>query len=273
MTTTKPVILVTGATDGIGLGTARELARSGATVLIHGRNPERLAAIAKDTPKPLLNVAGKPLIDYTVDKLKSIAGISETVVVTNNKFYDHFCRWAKAHGNMKIRIVNDGTNVNEERLGSVGDIRFVWEKEAGPDDWLVVGGDNIFDQDFNEFLSFAKNKTPAVTIGLYDIRNIAEAAKFGVCALDRNNKATAFVEKSPNPPSSLVSMCLYYFPKATLGYMEAYHKESKALDAAGSYIKWLVEKKNVYGFQFTGKWYDIGSVESLQEAQERFKQS
>jgi NAD(P)-dependent dehydrogenase (short-subunit alcohol dehydrogenase family) len=42
------VILVTGATDGIGLGTARELARSGATVLVHGRNPERLAATAKD---------------------------------------------------------------------------------------------------------------------------------------------------------------------------------------------------------------------------------
>jgi NAD(P)-dependent dehydrogenase (short-subunit alcohol dehydrogenase family) len=48
MTKVKPVILVTGATDGIGLGTARELARSGATVLVHGRNPERLAAIAKD---------------------------------------------------------------------------------------------------------------------------------------------------------------------------------------------------------------------------------
>jgi len=231
----------------------------------------RLAAIAKDTPKPLLAVAGKPLIDYTVDKLKTMAGISEIVVVTNNKFYGHFCQWTKTHGGMKIRIVNDGTNTNEERLGSVGDIRFVWEKEISFDDWLVVGGDNIFDQDFNEFLSFAKGKAPAVTIGLYDIKDISAATKFGVCALDKTARATAFVEKSPNPPSSLISMCLYYFPKPTLGYMEEYRKESKALDAAGSYIKWLVAKKNVYGFQFTGKWYDIGSIESLQEAQERFK--
>jgi len=242
------------------------------TLILAAGYGTRLAAIAKDTPKPLLDVAGKPLIDYTVDKLKPVAGISEVVVVTNNKFYGHFGKWAQTHRDMKVRVVNDGTNTNEERLGSVGDIRFVWEKEAAADDWLVVGGDNIFDQDFNEFLSFAKSKTPAVSIGLYDIKDIAQAAKFGVCALDRDNKATAFVEKSPNPPSSLVSMCLYYFPKATLGYMEAYSKESKALDAAGSYIKWLVEKKNVYGFQFTGKWYDIGSVESLREAQERFKQ-
>ena len=65
-------------------------------------------------------------------------------------------------------------------------------------------------------------------------------------------------------------MCLYYFPKQTLAYLEEYLKESKAVDAAGSYIKWLSEKKNVYGFQFSGKWYDIGSIESLEEARAHY---
>lgn len=231
----------------------------------------RLAAIAKDTPKPLLDVAGKPLIDYTVDKLKTVKDLTEIVVVTNNKFYNVFCNWAKTHPDFKVRIVNDGTNVPEERLGSVGDINYVWSKEQELDDWLIIGGDNILTEDLNRFMSTAVAQKPAMTIGLYDIKDIAGASKFGVVSIDGKNKITSFEEKPEKPKSSLIVMCLYYFPKETLGFINEYKAVSKALDAAGSYIAWLSEKKNVYGFQFGGKWYDIGSIESLQEAQEYFK--
>ncbi len=232
----------------------------------------RLARVAKDTPKPLLPVAGKPLIDYTVDKLKKVAGLSEIVVVSNNKFYRHFCAWAGTHPDFKIRVVNDGTNSPEERLGSVGDIYFVWGKEKALDDWLVLGGDNIYEQDLNEFMVWALAKAPAVTIGVYDIKDIAGASKFGVSALNSSGKVVSFQEKPAKPASSLITMLLYYFPRQALGYIEEYRRVSKALDAAGSYIQWLVEKKNVYGFKFGGKWYDIGSVESLEEANAYFKE-
>ncbi|MBI4308937.1 MAG: nucleotidyltransferase family protein [Candidatus Omnitrophica bacterium] len=230
----------------------------------------RLAAVSQGLPKPLLTVAGKSLIDHAIDKLRPIQGLTEIVVVSNNKFYGHFCAWAKGHPGLKIRVLNDGTNTNEERLGSVGDMHFVWNKEAAADDWLVIGGDNLFDQDLGQFMAYAQGRIPAVTIGLYDIKDIAAATKFGISAVDQSGRVVSFQEKPKNPPSSLITMCLYYFPKTTLGYIEEYRKESKALDAAGSYIQWLVEKKNVYGFQFNGKWYDIGSVESLQEAQQQF---
>lgn len=232
----------------------------------------RLAAIAKDTPKPLLDVAGKPLIDYTVDKLKLVKGLTEIVVVTNNKFYHVFGAWAKTHPDFKVRIVNDGTNIPEERLGSVGDINYVWSHEAIKDDWLIIGGDNIFIEDLNKFMAMASQKDPAITIGIYDIKDIAGASKFGVAAIDAQDRVISFEEKPANPKSSLIVMCLYYFPRVTLGFIDEYKAVSKALDAAGSYIQWLSQKKNVYGFQFTKKWYDIGSVESLQEAQEFFKQ-
>lgn len=231
----------------------------------------RLAAIAKDTPKPLLQVAGKGLIDHTVNKLKTAPGLTEIVVVTNNKFDGVFTQWAKTHTDVKIRIVNDGTNTPEERLGSVGDINFVWKNEAQLDDWLIIGGDNLFDQDLGRFMAMARAKTPAVTIGLYDIKVVADAVKFGVSAVDESDRVTSFEEKPKEPKSSLITMCLYYFPKETLSYIGEYAKESKALDAAGSYIQWLVQKKTVYGFQFSGKWYDIGSVESLKEAQAHFQ--
>jgi glucose-1-phosphate thymidylyltransferase len=152
----------------------------------------------------------------------------------------------------------------------VGDIRFVWQGEGSLDDWLIIGGDNLFDGDMARFMEFAVSKSPAVSIGVYDIKDIQAATKFGVLAIDNDHRVISFQEKPPHPASSLITMCLYYFPKQTLAYLGEYLSESKAVDAAGSYIKWLSEKKNVYGFQFSGKWYDIGSIESLEEARAHF---
>ncbi len=232
----------------------------------------RLAAVIKDLPKPLIPVGRRPLIDYVIDRLQDIKDLSEIAVVSNNKFAGQFEAWAAARpGKVPIRIVNDGTNSPEERLGSVGDIRFVWERESSPQDWLIVGGDNLFDGSLGRFMDFAVSKLPAVSVGVYDIKDIAAATKFGVLALDQDQKVVSFQEKPAKPASSLITMCLYYFPKQSLGFLPEYLGESEAVDAAGSYIKWLAEKKNVYGFQFSGKWYDIGSIESLEEARAHFK--
>ena len=231
----------------------------------------RLASVIKDTPKPLIPVGDRPLVDYVVDKLQNIKSLTEIVVVSNNKFTPHFQQWAASRkGECPIRVVNDGTNTPEERLGSVGDISYVWKKETAQDDWLIIGGDNLFDGDLSKFVDYGISKNPAVTIGIYDIHDIKAATKFGVLGIDANNKVISFQEKPEKPASSLITMCLYYFPKQTLAFLDEYLRESKAVDAAGSYIKWLSEKKNVYGFQFSGKWYDIGSIESLEEARAHF---
>ncbi len=240
-------------------------------LVLAGGYGTRLAAVVKDLPKPLIPVNDRPLIDHIVVSLKNIPSLTEIVVVTNNKFANHFENWAKTHQDLKIRVINDGTNTPEERLGSVGDINYVWKKEKELDDWLIIGGDNLFDQSVKAFMDFALKHSPAISIGVYDIHDKKAATKFGVIGLDSQNKVTSFEEKPAEPKSSLITMCLYYFPKETLIYLSEYLSVSKALDAAGSYIQWLSQKKNVYGFQFSGKWYDIGSVESLNEAREHFK--
>ena len=231
----------------------------------------RLSLVIKDTPKPLIPVNDRPLIDYIVLSLKGIPSLTEVVVVTNNKFFSNFQKWALTHKDVKVRVVNDGTDSPEQRLGSVGDINFVWEKEKELDDWLIVGGDNLFDQSFQEFMNSALKKEPAISIGVYDIHDRKAASKFGVIALDDNNRVVSFEEKPEEPKSSLITMCLYYFPRKTLSFLKEYLSQSTAVDAAGSYIQWLSLKKDVYGFQFNGKWYDIGSVESLNEAQKHFR--
>ena len=232
----------------------------------------RLYPLVKDTPKPLLQVAKKPLINHLMDKIAGFEDLKEVLVVTNNKFHTHFLQWAEKNKKFSaaIHIINDGTNSPEDRLGSVGDIRFVLQNHKVSDDLLVLGGDNLFDYELTGYIRFAQEKKPQVTIGLYDIGDIKEAKNFGVVQIDKSGKVISFEEKPAAPKSSLIAMCSYYFPKSSLGLVEEYLQKSKRADQAGDYIRWLSEEKGVYGFKFQGKWYDIGSVESYKEAQVKF---
>lgn len=234
----------------------------------------RLASIAANTPKPLLPVSNRPLMNYIVDKLPGLPGLNELLIVSNEKFYTNFVEWAKNMQNkfpVPIRVVNDGTTDPENRLGSVGDIDFTIKELNISDDLFVLGGDNLFDYQLNDFVAFASKKRSAVTIGLYDIHNLKEATMYGVVEIDEQGKMLSFEEKPAQPKSTLISMCCYYFPKETLTYLAAYKKNSGKMDKAGQYIQWLSEEKEVCGFKFFGKWYDIGSVESYKDAQEKFK--
>ena len=232
----------------------------------------RLYPLVKDTPKPLLDISGRPLIDYILDQVRTLEGLTEVFVVTNNKFFEVFQEWTKTHGqfSVPITVVNDGTRSPDDRLGSVGDIHFVIQQKKVNEDLLVIGGDNLFDEDFHGFFSFAKGKSPHAAIGVYDIHNIKDASKFGVVDTDKYGKIISFEEKPEKPKSSLIAMCVYYFPQPTLGLVSKYLGQSHKADKAGDYIKWISSQGDVYAFQFRGKWYDIGSIESYKEAQEKF---
>jgi len=233
----------------------------------------RLYPLIKDTPKPLLEIAGKPIINYITDKVRDIPDLNEVIVVSNAKFYDQFLHWAEENKDFPqpITIINDGTTTPDDRLGSVGDICYVLQNHPFADDLLVVGGDNIFDYSLEEYIQFAKEKSPHVTIGTYDIGKKENATEFGVVEADEGGKIVSFEEKPTEPKSSLIAMCFYFFPKESLSLLNDYIQESGKTDKAGYYIHWLSENSTVFAYVFEGKWYDIGSIEAYQEAQELFK--
>jgi glucose-1-phosphate thymidylyltransferase len=234
----------------------------------------RLYPLVKNTPKALLEIQGWPLIHYICDKLNGLKGLDETLIVTNDKFYTHFVQWVeqqKKDCSFKLTVVNDGTLTPETRLGSIGDIDFVLKQGLVKDDLLVIGGDNLFDESLQGFIQSAGKNPSSVTIGLFAIDSLEEAKKFGVVKTDAKGKITLFEEKPANPSSTLIAMCLYFFPKKTLGFISDYLVESQKSDRAGDYIQWLQEHHGVYGFTFHGGWFDIGSIESYQDAQANFK--
>jgi len=234
----------------------------------------RLYPLTKEYPKPLLEVKDKPIINYIVDKLGAVSGIDEICVVTNNKFIPAFRKWAKSvKSPKKITLVNDLTKSNRDRLGAIGDINFAIKKLKVQDDFLVVGGDNLFSGSLKGFLYFSTRKYPAVTIGIYRLKQKKDASLYGVVKLDKQERVVDFEEKPDHPKSCLVAMCLYYIPKGHLTLINEYIRNKKIkTDATGSYIAWLKEKVEVYGYVFNGSWFDIGDYKYLNAAKNNFAQ-
>src|SRR5258707_11021794 len=110
----------------------------------------RLYPLTLTQPKPLLPVAGKPMIEHVLDNLAPIGGISRVLVVTNAKFAGHFQKWADTYRATKAKldftIVNDGSTDDGNKLGAIGDLHLVLTKENVDDDLIVVAGDNLFSQ-------------------------------------------------------------------------------------------------------------------------------
>jgi len=182
-------------------------------LVLAGGYGTRLYPLVKDTPKALLDINGKPIVHHIIDRVTQIDNVEEILIVTNDKFYSQILAWAEKQSSsaFKIKVFNDGTMSNEDRLGSIGDINFVVQQDQTDTDMLVVGGDNLFDFDLNEYSRFAQQNAPSVTIGVFDIENIDEANKFGVVQLDSAGKVISFEEKPEKPKSSLIAMCFLLF--------------------------------------------------------------
>jgi glucose-1-phosphate thymidylyltransferase len=243
------------------------------TLILAAGYGTRLKALGENTPKALLPINDKPLVEYILSRIEHLNGLNEVFLVTNDKFAPHFTQWAKELNGFKhpVSVINDGTLTPETRLGSIGDIDFVLKKTNMQDDLLIVGGDNLFDFNLADYIRFAQSKKDCVSLGLYDIKNLSEAKLYGVVATDGQGKVTSFEEKPAQPKSTLIAMCFYYLPKKTLPLVNAYLKDVGKSDTAGDYIRWLHKKSDVFGFKFDGKWYDIGSLESYHEAQKAFQ--
>ncbi|MBU4149683.1 MAG: nucleotidyltransferase family protein [Candidatus Omnitrophica bacterium] len=233
----------------------------------------RLYPLTLDKPKPLLPVAGKPVLEYMLDIAEPLKEVDEIFVVTNHKFAVYFEEWSKGYkSNKKIVVVDDGTLSNDDRLGATGDIEFVIKDKGIKDDLLVLAGDNIFNTPLEGFLSFSYSKRPSVSIGLYDVKDLELAKKYGIVSLDKNNRVLEFQEKPANPLSTLAAKCLYFFPKENLDVLRAYLNTDNSGDAPGYFLQWLCKKEHMYGYIFQDeKWFDIGDKESYEEANKAFK--
>jgi len=228
----------------------------------------RLYPLTLDRPKPLLHINGMPIIDHIMDRINKMEKIDEVIIVTNNKFYNDFLNWKENYSSKKpIKILNDRTNSDEDKLGAVGDIRFTIEKEGIEENVMIIAGDNLFGFDFNKLFEFFEEKKASV-VALYDGQNKSFAAgKYGVVNIDKNNKIIDIEEKPSEPKTTLVSTACYIFTKKAIEELKKSLSEGKKHDNIGDFLIQLIKRRNLYGLVFKEKWYDIGSYGQLQEAE------
>jgi len=232
----------------------------------------RLYPLTLNKAKPLLEVAGKAMMEWVLDNLEGVTGVGTVYVVTNDKFAKDFEDWAAGYRQRSafdFKIINDGSRSDADKLGAIGDINLVLTREGlAGDDLLVVAGDNLFSEPLRGFVEFARGTE--ATVAVYDVGDLEAIKKYSSIETDADGVLTKFEETPANPTSTLTAIALYYFAKEVVQLFTTYVAARNNPDQPGRFIQWLHTRKRVSTFRITGTWFDIGSKETLEEANEIF---
>jgi glucose-1-phosphate thymidylyltransferase len=228
---------------------------------------KRLWPLTKDRPKPLLPVSGKPILEYILERVEKLDCIDKIYISVNKRFEGQFKDFIRHRKTNRItELVVEPAGQEEEKLGSIGALKFLMENKKIDKDLIVIAGDNLFNFDLTEAAGFFRKIRKPVVV-LYDCKSKEKVKrKFGVAVLDGSSRVTGFQEKPESPKSALISTGIYIFPKDVLKLMFEYLEERNNPDAPGFFIQWLHRKIPVYGFIMKGNWFDIGSLEDYKAA-------
>jgi glucose-1-phosphate thymidylyltransferase len=190
-------------------------------------------------------------------------------VVTNAKFADRFRAFAESwRGRVPVSVIDDGTTSEEGRLGAIGDLELVIRQEHVDDDLLVAAGDSVFvfgDGGIADFARLGSSKQAPV-LGVYDVGDPEAVKRYSAITADDEGQVVAFEEKPDEPETTLAGIALYFYPRSVLPLIRRYLDEGNDPDQPGRLIGWLYTRLPVYTWTVPGRWYDIGSRETLEQA-------
>ncbi len=229
----------------------------------------RLYPLTFKKAKPLLTVGGKPIIEWVLDNLAGVPDLETIYVVTNDKFATDFQAWTERyrgrHPEFRFKIINDGSKSDDDKLGAIGDINFVVTREnLTQSSLLIVAGDNLLTESLADFVACARGTE--ATVAVYDVGDAEAIKKYGNISVDAEGIITRFEEKPEKPQGTLAAVAVYYYSPAVLSLLTTYLAAGNNPDQPGRFVQWLYTRKSVKTFQIKGKWLDIGSKETLENA-------
>ena len=226
----------------------------------------RLYPLTLDRPKHLLEIGGRPILELLLDRLP--VGELETIhVVTNAKFAPRFREWAQSYP-AGIEVIDDGTTSEDDRLGAIGDLQLAISNGID-DDLLVAAGDSLFSESLDGFVRFARERS-APTIAAYDVGDLEEIKRLSSIEVDEDSRVTTFEEKPEQPRSTVAGIALYFYPRSTLSLVGEYLETGNNPDQPGRLLQWLHGRMPIYAWPIPGRWFDIGTPETLAEAEREF---
>ncbi len=222
-------------------------------VLMAGGKGERLRPLTEKTPKPLLPVGGKAIIDHNIDRLISygLKHINVTVNYLGEQLEDHF---RTPRGEIQVHTVRE-----PKYLGTIGSIRFV--KEFYNDTILVMNSDLFTNINYEDFYLHFKEHDAEMSVAAVPY---TVSVPYGIFDLDGRN-IQGLIEK---PTYNYYANAGIYLIKRT-----ALNKipEDTFFNATDLIEKLISEKKKVIRFPLNGTWIDIGNPQEYQKANELVK--
>jgi glucose-1-phosphate thymidylyltransferase len=233
-------------------------------IVLAGGYATRLWPITRHRPKMLLPVGERTVIDRILQELESDDRIDDVYLSTNERFAETFEDHLAESDLEKPRLSVEETIEEDEKLGVVGALAQLVEREGIADeDLLVIAGDNLISFDVADFLDFFEEEREP-TLAAYDVGSRQDASAYGVIDVD-GDRVLDFQEKPDDPPSSLVSIACYAFSADDVRFGEYLDGDNNP-DEPGWFLQWLQARRPVRAFTFDEAWFDIGTPESYLDA-------
>ena len=246
-------------------------------MLLAGGQGTRLQVLTKDMAKPAVPFGGKyRIIDFPLSNCAN-SGISTVGVLTQfmplelNSYMGNGNPWDldRVDGGLTILPPYTAGKTGEWYKGTANAIyqNIKYIEQYDPEYVLILSGDHIYKMNYNKMLEFHKEKKADLTVAHINVP-LEEASRFGILNTDDDLRIVEFLEKPEHPVSTKASMGIYIFNwKVLREYLirDEENPESEK-DFGKNIIPMLLEERRVYAFPFEGYWKDVGTIESLWEA-------
>ncbi|MGN0593524.1 MAG: glucose-1-phosphate adenylyltransferase [Hominimerdicola sp.] len=247
-------------------------------MLLAGGQGSRLYALTQDVAKPAVPFGAKyRIIDFPLSNCIN-SGIDTVGVLTQyqpfvlNEYIGNGQPWDldRLHGGVHVLPPYQKASGADWYSGTANAIyqNLSFIDRYDPEYVIILSGDHIYKMDYSKMLSFHKEKDAACTIAVLDV-SLEEASRFGIMIAKEDGEIYDFEEKPKKPKSTLASMGIYIFNYSKLKkyLIENENDKEATKDFGNNIIPALLEnKERVFAYRFDGYWKDVGTIESLWEA-------
>ncbi|NKQ57846.1 NDP-sugar synthase [Amycolatopsis sp. K13G38] len=221
-----------------------------AVVLVGGKGT-RLRPLTLSAPKPMLPTAGVPFLTHLLSRIKA-AGITHVVLGTSYRaevFEQYFGDGADL--GLEMEYV-----VEDEPLDTGGAIRNVYDRLRA-DDAVIFNGDILSGADLGALIGTHRDTGADVTLHL---QRVEDPSRFGSVPTDETGRVTAFLEKTPNPPTDQINAGCYVFKRSVVEGIPAGRRVSVERE---TFPGLLADGAHVHGFVDASYWLDVGTPEAF----------
>ena len=247
-------------------------------MLLAGGQGSRLGALTTKIAKPSVPFGGKyRIIDFALSNcvnsgLDTIGVLTQYQPLILNSYIGDGKSWDldRLYGGIQILPPYQRVGDSEWYLGTANSIyqNIDYIDQYNPEYVLVLSGDHIYKMDYSLMIKYHKEKNADCTISVIDVP-LKEASRFGILSSDEEGRITKFEEKPKKPKSTLASMGIYVFTWEKLKeYLSLDNENPSSSKDFGKDVIPAMLKSNekMFSYEFKGYWKDVGTIESLWQA-------